>query len=491
MIALDAEEVAAIVGGRLHGPVPGGADPSAPGRNEADAGSAVVTSVVTDSREAAPGALFVAITGERTDGHAHAAGAVERGATLVLAQRELFGPDGAALACVVVADTTLALGALAREVLRRLRAAGPLRVLGVTGSVGKTTTKDLLAHVFAADGPTIAPLRSFNNEVGLPMTVLRSDETTRTLVLEMGADAPGNLDYLTAIAPLDSACVLVVGNAHLGGMGGIDGVAREKAAIVRGLVPGGTAVLNADDARVAAMAQQVPAGCSVVTYGRAPAADVRAVDVTVTGARASFDLTFRGERARVALRLVGEHHLTNALAAAAVALTAGVPLAAVAQRIGTAGAASPHRMAVSELAEGITLVDDSYNANPDSMRAALKALAAIAAGRRTVAVLGEMRELGEGSLLEHDAIGRLAVRLDVGRLLVVGTGARAMYTGALLEGSFGQEAAFADDVEEALDWWRRHRRPGDVVLVKSSNGAGLFRFADAVLAENTAAEVPA
>lgn len=485
MIALTAAQVAALAGGTLTLP------------DGVAAEDVVVTSVVTDSREVTPGALFVAIAGEHVDGHDHAAGAVAAGASLVLTERSLASsdsapdtapdtaPDGEPLPSVQVADSVRALGELARGVLARLRERpeGAPRVLAMTGSVGKTTTKDLLAQVFAADGPTVAPVRSFNNEVGLPVTVLRCTEETRTLVLEMGADAPGNIDYLTAIAPPDVAAVLVVGSAHLAGMGGIDGVAHEKAAIVRGLRPDGTAVLNADDPRVAAMAEQAPG--AVLTFGRSADADVRATDVTAGGARASFTLHHGGRTAPVTLRLVGEHHVTNALAAAATAIAAGLSLDVVARRLSQADAASPHRMAVTELADGVTLVDDSYNANPDSMRAALKALVAIGAGRRTVAVLGEMLELGEVALTEHDALGRLAVRLDVSRLLVVGRGARAMYTGALLEGSFGEEAAFAEDVEEARAWLRREVLPGDVVLVKSSNGAGLYRLADALVAEGS------
>lgn len=466
MIAMSPREVAEMVGGALVG---------TEARDEAP-----ITSVITDSRQAGPGALFVAIAGEHTDGHDHAADAVAAGASLILADRELRGHDGAALPCVVVTDTTRALGDLAREVLAQLRSQGRPRVLAMTGSVGKTTTKDLLAQVFAPDGPTVAPVRSFNNEVGLPMTVLRCDEDTQTLVLEMGADAPGNIDYLTSIAPLDVACVLVVGRAHLGGMGGIEGVAAEKRTILDGLVPGGIAVLNADDPLVAAMGE---GRNDVVTFGRSAQADVRAENVTAPGARVRFDLVSGETSAPVALQLVGEHHLTNALAAAAMAIAAGIPTETVAERLTTATAQSPHRMAVSELPDGVTLIDDSYNANPDSMRAALRALAAIGRGRRTVAVLGEMLELGEGALAEHDAIGRLAVRLDVSHLLVVGSGARAMYTGALLEGSFGNEAEFVADVDGALAWWRENRRRDDVLLVKSSMGAGLSRFADSLAEE--------
>lgn len=224
MIEMTAREVAGTVQGRLAG--------------VEDASAITVTSVITDSREASPGALFVAIAGERTDGHDHAAAALAAGASLVLAEREIRDERGATIPTVIVPDSTRALGDLARSVVARLRQEHGMRVVAVTGSVGKTTTKDLLAQVFGYFGQVVAPLRSFNNEVGLPMTALRADEATATLVLEMGADAPGNISYLTSIAPLDIACVLVVGRAHLGGMGGIDGVAAEKRTILDGLVPG-------------------------------------------------------------------------------------------------------------------------------------------------------------------------------------------------------------------------------------------------------------
>lgn len=464
MIPLSAPEVAAATGGRLVGRA---------------AGARVTGPVVVDSRLVEPGALFVALPGERTDGHDHAAAAVAAGASLVLAAREVTGADGEPLPAVVVDDVTEALGELARDVLARLRASGEAAptVLAVTGSVGKTTTKDVLAQVLAEAGPTVWPERSFNNEIGLPLTVLRADPTTRYLVLEMGASGLGHIDYLTRIAPPDVAAVLVVGTAHVGEFGGVDAIARAKAEIVAGLRPGGTAVLNADDARVSAMAATAPA--DVVTFGRRADADVRAEDVRLDEhGRASFTLRAAGAAAPVRLLLVGEHHVHNALAAAAAALAAGLDVAVVADALGRARALSPHRMQVTERADGVTIIDDSYNANPDSMRAALKALAIAGRGRRTVAVLGEMLELGADHVRAHDEIGRLVVRLDVDRLLVVGEGARALHLGATQEGSWGDESALVPDLDAAEAWLEAELRPGDVVLVKSSQGAGLWRLAD-------------
>lgn len=478
MIRLTAAEVADLLDGRVVG------DPDA----------AVTGDVVVDSRLAGPGALFVALPGENVDGHDYAARAVAAGAAVVLAAREVTDEDGAPLpSVVVVADVVEALGGLARAVLGRLRRAGELRVVAVTGSVGKTTTKDLLAQVLSASGPTVWPEKSFNNEIGLPLTVLRADARTRFLVLEMGASGMGHIAYLTDIAAPDVAAVLVVGSAHLGEFGGVEAIQQAKSEIVTGLVPGGTAVLNADDPRVRAMAPSAPG--PVVLFGESERAHVRATGVRVDGeGRASFRLVVDDlpsgrdagsgagvpVEADVHLQLVGEHHVTNALAAATCCLALGLSAGEVAERLGTARALSPHRMQVVERPDGVTVIDDSYNANPDSVRAALKALAvrARAGDRRSIAVLGEMLELGDEHVEAHDAIGRLAVRLDIHRLVVVGEGARAMHTGALQEGSWGEESRLLPDIEAAHAWLQEEMRPGDVVLVKSSHGSGLWRLGD-------------
>lgn len=479
MIALTAGEVAAVTGGAL---------------SALDPATVVAGPVVTDSREVVPGALFAAIAGEHADGHAFAAGAVAAGAVAVLAAREVADEDGRALPAIVVPDVVAALGALARDVLCRLREAAAeqvghsgsgLTVVAVTGSVGKTTTKDLLLQVLGSAGPAVAPVHSFNNEIGLPLTVLRADESTRYLVLEMGASGIGHIAYLTDIAPPDVAVVLVVGVAHVGEFGGIEATARAKSELVTGLVPGGVAVLNADDPRVADMAALAPG--EVVTFGLSSAAQVRGEDVRLgAGGRAELTLLdarrpAAARRVPVALRLVGEHHVHNALAAAAAALVVGLDLDAVAAGLAGANALSPHRMHVVDRPDGVTVVDDAYNANPDSVRAALKALAALAGReRRSVAVLGEMMELGPASREAHDAIGRLAVRLDIGLTVVVGAGARAIADGAAHEGSWGDEVVLVDDVDAAEKLLADVLRPGDVVLVKSSKDAGLWRLGDAL-----------
>ncbi|QGH69833.1 UDP-N-acetylmuramoyl-tripeptide--D-alanyl-D-alanine ligase [Pseudactinotalea sp. HY158] len=465
--------------------------------------AAELTDAVVDSRKVRPGSLFVALPGDHVDGHDYVATAHAAGAAAALVSRLV--PGGGPQ--ILVSDPAAALGTLARHHLAGLReraaAAGrPFDVVAVTGSVGKTTTKDLLAALLGELGEVVAPVASFNNEIGLPLTVLSAGEQTRTLVLEMGADAPGNLTYLTSIAPPDLAIVLKVGRAHLQGFGSIEGVARAKAELVEGLRPGGVALLNLDDPRVAAMAGLTE---HVRTFGESPEADFRATHVrTDDDGRASFTLTGRAGGAagatsptEVSLALVGEHHVVNGLAAAAAALLLGLSADAVAARLARTGPASAHRMHLIDTAGGIRIVDDAYNANPESVRAALKALAAMSvragAGRerrRTIAVLGEMRELGPDSIGEHDAIGRLAVRLNIDKLLVVGEGARPIHTGAVQEGSWGAEAAHVDTIEEALTVLLTELRPGDIVLLKSSNGAGLARLADRLVADLAEVSAP-
>lgn len=473
MIELTAAQVAAATGGRLN------ADPDV----------TVTGAVIIDSRDAAPGALFVALPGERVDGHDFAAAAVAAGATLVLASRELDG-----LPTVVVDDPQAALGELARHVLATVRSGADggvvPQVVAVTGSVGKTTTKDLLGQLLTPEAggehAIIVPKGSFNNEIGLPLTVLRVTGATRYLVLEMGADRIGNIAYLTRIAPPDVGVVLAVGVAHVGHFGSVEAIAQTKGEMVEGVVDGGAVVLNADDLRVVAMADRAAPGTTVQTFGTIPTADVRAEDITIDPmGRASFTLRVAqaGEtselRADVALQLVGAHHVSNALAAATVALRLGVTVTDVAKRLSEATALSPHRMAVTERPDGVTVIDDAYNANPDSMKAALRTLAVVSGRtRRSVAVLGEMLELGDGARAAHDEIGRLVVRLNIKQLVVVGQGAYHIHEGAMQEGSWGSESIFVPDLEAARSMLDESLEPGDVVLVKSSLGAGLTELGD-------------
>ena len=466
MIALTLAELADAVGGRLV---------DAP-----DPAVVVRGPVTVDSRLAGPGALFVALPGERADGHDFAVAAVQAGAVAVLATRPVGVP------AVLVDDGVTALGRLARAALARLP---QLALVGVTGSSGKTSTKDLLAQVLTGLGPVVAPPGSFNNEIGLPLTVLRADAATRALVLEYGARGAGHIRYLTELAPPRVGVVLNVGSAHLGEFGSREAIAQAKGELVEALPgadAGGVAVLNADDPLVTTMGTRTNA--RVVRFGEASDADVRAADVRLDElGRPAFTLVTAGGSAAVQLRLHGAHQVSNALAAAAVALELGLPLEQVAGALAAAVALSRWRMEVVERADGVVVINDAYNANPDSMRAALKALVDLAGGRRTWAVLGEMRELGDDAALEHDAIGRLAVRLDVSRLVVVGEGAKPTHLGASLEGSWGDESVHVPDVAAALALLEDELAPGDVVLVKASRAAGLERVAEALLSEVPAA----
>ncbi|WP_061001151.1 UDP-N-acetylmuramoyl-tripeptide--D-alanyl-D-alanine ligase, partial [Mycolicibacterium mucogenicum] len=387
-----------------------------------------------------------------------------------------------------------ALGRLARAVADRL-AAGGLRIIGVTGSSGKTSTKDLLAAVLAPLGDVIAPPGSFNNELGHPWTVLRATTDTDFLVLEMSARHPGNIAALAAIAPPSIGVVLNVGTAHLGEFGSRDVIAATKSELPQAVPADGVVVLNADDGAVAAMAETTAA--RVVRVSRSPGADLWAGDVTLDElARPRFTLHAGEQQVDIALAVHGDHQVSNALSAAAVALECGATLQQVADALAGAGPVSKHRMQVTARADGVVVVNDAYNANPDSMRAGLKALAWMAksaraesgAPVRSWAVLGEMAELGDDAIAEHDSIGRLAVRLDVSRLVVVGTGRTmgAMQHGAVMEGSWGSEVSPVPDAGAALDLLRAELEPGDVVLVKASNSAGLGALAEELAREGQA-----
>ena len=487
MIDLTVAQIADIVGGRL-------ADIS-----PAEAQATIVTGTVEfDSRAIGPGGLFLALPGARADGHDFAAGAMAAGAVAVLAARPvgvpaIVVPPAAAAdenAGVLEYDTDgsgaavlSALAKLATAVAADLVASG-LRIIGITGSSGKTSTKDLIVAVLRPLGAVVAPPGSFNNELGHPWTVLRATRETGYLVLEMSARHPGNIAALTAIAPPSIAVVLNVGTAHLGEFGSREVIAQTKAELVQAVPASGVAVLNADDPIVAAMAAQTAA--RVVTVGRSKRADVRAEDVELDElARPRFILRAGAAAVPIALAVHGEHQVGNALSAAAVALECGATPQQVADALAGAAPASRHRMEVDTRADGVTVINDAYNANPDSMRAGLQALAAMArsAGKSSWAVLGEMGELGEESITEHDRVGRLAVRLDISRLIVVGTGRpmSAMHHGAVMEGSWGSESVMVPDADAALELLRAELAPGDVVLVKASNAAGLGALAEALL----------
>jgi UDP-N-acetylmuramoyl-tripeptide--D-alanyl-D-alanine ligase len=493
LISLTLAEIASIVGGTVH---------------DSDGSPVVTGSVEFDSRKLAAGGLFLALPGEKVDGHTFAAKAIEAGAAGVLAARPVGVPavvvpplpagQAHERSVALTGDTDgsgaavlAALGKLAHQVVTRLSAKG-LTVVGVTGSSGKTSTKDLIAQLLEPLGPTVAPPGSFNNELGHPWTALRADESTRHLVLEMSARGPGHIAELAVTAPPRIGVVLNVGSAHVSEFGSREAIAQAKGELVEALPEDGVAVLNFDDPLVAAMASRTKA--RVVGVGEHPDADVRAEDITLDAqARPSFRLVTAQGQAQVTLGLHGEHHVGNALSAAAVALELGSTVDQVAARLSTVERRSARRMEVTTRADGVTILNDSYNANPESVRAALKTLASMSRGgrarraggreehRRSWAVLGVMGELGADSVSAHDEIGRLAVRLNIGRLVVVGNDAAAMHQGASHEGSWGEESVLVPDTDAAIALLRAELEPGDVVLVKASNFAQLWRVANALL----------
>ncbi|MCZ2819955.1 UDP-N-acetylmuramoyl-tripeptide--D-alanyl-D-alanine ligase [Modestobacter sp. VKM Ac-2977] len=469
MIALTLAEVAAAVDGELVG----------------DGSTEVTGAVLVDSRAAAPGDLFVALPGERVDGADFLPAAAAAGAAGALTARA-----DPALPCVVVADPVAALGRLAAAVHGRLVEAG-LVTIGVTGSSGKTSTKDLLGQVLAAAGPTVSPQGSFNNDIGLPLTVLSADADTRFLVLEMGSRGPGHIARLCRIARPTIGVVLNVGSAHLGEFGSAEVIATSKGELVAALPATGTAVLNADDARVAGMAPRTAA--TVLTTGLAEHADVRATRIELDdAARARFTLVARGEQHPVALQVVGVHQVANALSAAGAALAAGMTPAAVAQALSAAAPRSRWRMEVTTRADGVTVVNDAYNANPESMRAALAALSRLRGSRR-IAVLGAMGELGPTAGAAHEELGRDAVRAGVDLVVSVGPDAAGVHAGARAEldargragdrGGEQEESVHLPDRAAARRLLGELVGPGDVVLVKASRSYGLEELAADLIAD--------
>jgi UDP-N-acetylmuramoyl-tripeptide--D-alanyl-D-alanine ligase len=434
--------------------------------------AATVDTVVIDSRAAGPGALFAALPGQRADGLDFAPGAVAAGAVAVLATRP------AAVPTLVVPDVPAAMAALASAVVARLPG---LTVAGITGSAGKTTTKDLAAQLVERLGPTVSPHGSFNNEIGHPLTILRVTAATRYLVLELSARGQGHIARQCEIARPSFGIVLCVGLAHAGEFGGLAEVARAKGELPAALPASGVALLNADDPRVLAMAGRTAA--RVVTFGRGRAG-VRAGDVRLDDqGRPGFTLITPEGAAPVRLRLFGEHNVTNALAAAALAGELGLALPEVADGLSAAAARSRWRMEVTQRPDGVTVINDAYNASPEAMAAAIEALAAMARGRRSFAVLGPMYELGRRSRAIHEDVGGQAARAGVDGLIVVGEDAAPILAGAKAEGSWHGELLWVPDVGSAVEAAAARLSPGDVVLVKAAHSAGLERVALALTGE--------
>lgn len=457
-------ELAEVTGGRLGDP--------------ADATIVVTGAASVDSRAVPAGGLFVAVPGERVDGHDYAAAAVRGGAAAVLCSREVDAPS------VLVADPVAALASVARHLVD---ASPRTAVLAVTGSQGKTGTKDYLSHVLAGAGEVVATRGNHNNELGVPLTVSGLETGTDFLVVEMGARGVGHVAELCRTAPPRVAAVLNVGTAHVGEFGSQEMIARAKGEIVEALGPDGTAVLNADDPHTAVMGARTVA--RVLSFGRTESADVRALGVTSDElGRPTFTLTHGGQEARVRLAQLGAHQVENALAAAAMARAVGVPLALVAERLSSTTEVSRWRMEPHVRSDGLLVVNDAYNANPDSVRSALETVGHIGRGRsgRSVAVLGEMLELGESAEEAHRAAGADAAAAGVDVLVTVGRAAALAAQGALAHGGWAGEAIVTASRDEALGWVRENVTSADVVLVKASRGAALEKIVDELLLEGNA-----
>ena len=507
MIPVSVREVATLLGAEVTGPLAG----------DVDRLGEVVTGLVVDSRQVVPGSLFLALPGEHVDGHDYVAGAFARGAAAALTARPI---EEAAGPCLVVADPLLAAGRLARDQVDR-GTAGGLRTAALTGSAGKTSTKDLLAQLLEAAGPTVAPVGNLNNELGLPLTVCRVTNDTRYLVAEMGARGIGHIAYLCDIVPPQVAAVLNVGTAHVGEFGGQQQIAVAKGEIVEALPAGGTAVLNADDPLVWAMrtrtAARVVAASATGAAGAVGAADatggpdwpdaVWADDIVADGlGRCSFLLHQKWsaeppvDPVRIQLGVSGHHQVGNAVVAVAMARALGVDNATVVEALPAAQSRSRWRMELTERADGVLIVNDAYNANPESMHAALDTVEEMLAGRRAPgrtaegraadgagsvrgwAVLGDMLELGGSAAAEHRALGSYAIRHGIDRLVAVGSFAEEIAAGALAAGAVATAVWVAGDRDAAVRLVSGGLAPGDVVLVKASRGLALDTVAAALAA---------
>lgn len=451
MIALTTGEVTEIVGGELFAP----------------SDLLVTQAPAFDSRSVEPGGIFLALLGEHADGHNFAKQAIENGAVIVFSTRKLDVP------CIVVDDVLTALGALAHFVRGRLQS---MTVVGVTGSHGKTTTKELLAWVLNLYDTTISSAGSFNNELGVPITLLRCTEKTRYCVVEMGARHLGDIAHLCQIAEPDIGVVLEVGNAHSGEFGSRETIARAKSEIVLSLRKGGIAILGRYDEFTPKMADGLP--IEVLTFGQTHEAQIRATDIDIREGRAHFDLVTPAGRAAVALRLIGAHQIPNALAAAGVCTALGIPLDVIAGGLSTAEMQSKWRMELHE-EKNLLLINDAYNSNPESAAAALRTLSLFAQerGGQSWAFLGKMHELGLSSKEEHARIGVFAQSLGIDHLVCV---KEPDYALDLSSSRVDMTVHYVENNADAI-LLAEYFSPGDVVLVKASRVERLEELAEGIM----------
>ena len=437
MIKLSAREISLIVNGSLHG----------------DENIMVTQPPVFDSRKAKTGSLFLALVGENTDGHNFCSDAFTNGAVLALTTQVIDQP------CVVVTDVMQAVADLAKFARVQLE---NLTVIGITGSQGKTTTKDLLNYILSSVGETVAPVGSFNNELGVPLTILECNEQTKYCIVEMGARHIGDISALCEIAKPKIGAVLKVGNAHIGEFGSREAIAQAKSELITSLASGGTAVLGTYDQFTPAM--KVADGVAVLTFGERSDCNVRAADVEIREGRPHFDLVTKSGRAAVGMRLVGLHQIPNALAAAAISSALGLSVDQIAGALSMAELASKWRMEIFEL-DGRLMINDSYNANPESMAAALRTLALYAQerGGSSWAVLGKMHELGPSEKSDHATIGKLVSDLGVDHLLTVSMPAYSQGVPSKSETKVHE----LDDKNSVVSLLNQ-MQSGDVLLLKAS-----------------------
>lgn len=442
MITLTAGEIGLLLGGEIY----------------CDKDLLVSKAPVFDSRKATPGCIFLALKGEAVDGHDFAADAYRAGAMFSLTTRRIDGP------CIVVKDVIEAVSILAAFVRKRLT---NLKVIGITGSQGKTSTKDLLSHMLSNVGPTVAPKGSFNNDLGLPITLLECDEHTQFCILEMGARHKGDIARLCEIAQHDIGVVLTVGTAHLGEFGSVEGIAETKSEIIQTLRPDGIAILGTYDKYTPAMAS-LHSG-RVINFGNG--CEVRAAEIEIREGRPHFELVTPAGRDAVGMRIVGEHHIANALAAAAVGTALDLPIEVIASSLSTADNSSKWRMEIHDLF-GLLLINDAYNANPESMTAALRSLVLFAQerGGESWAFLGKMHELGESSAQRHAAIGTLAEEIGIDHLVAIGAPEYGASQGQMIVHHYAS-------IDECLSM-TDHFSAGDVVLVKASRSEGFEVLAE-------------
>ena len=455
MIELSLAEIAAAVAGEL---VIGDPDVVVSGN------------VSTDSRELGAGDIFFAKLGENDNGHRFLPDLAAAGAALAVVSE--VNPE-LKLNQILVSDTVIALSLLAKAVLERLRPNG-LKVLGITGSNGKTSTKNMLATMLATSGETLSPQGSYNNEVGLPLTVLRLKPETKFLVLEYGAAGLGSIAKLARWTKPDVAAVLKVGMAHAGHFGGVENTAKIKAELLE--FEPEVAVLNLDDPVVSQYRAQ---SSKIVGFGFDSQAEVRLVRADITLKGTEVTLEAQGVRHQVNLKILGEHHAMNLAAALSMALAVGVDVEKALAAVSKLEYPERWRMQLMEAPGGYFVINDAYNASPESMRAALQTLATIGRqGHRTIAVLGHMAELGDYSIEEHDQIGRLVVRYNIDHLFAIGEGSKLIHMGAMQEGSWDGESEYHPTISEGFDAIREKLTQGDVVLVKASNSTGLRFLGD-------------